>query len=249
MIQIDPSLRLPTSEELPDSDDTPVDNEEQNFLPNLLDAILRLLWKDRQDWYFGVDMGIYHTTGGNPKKPVILDGFLSIGVERRKRGKYRPSYVVWEEKNNTVPIFVLEMVSHTYGKEYDEKMEIYARLGVLYYLIYNPEFWKRDKHIPFEMYRLVEGEYQLQNGEPFWMPEIGLGIGRKEYKLGVDEREMLCWYDQKGNPYPTPEEMAEQAKQELENKKQELEVSQQQATELAQLLEQYRQRFGELPPE
>ncbi|PSF37307.1 hypothetical protein C7H19_11355 [Aphanothece hegewaldii CCALA 016] len=247
MIQIDPSLRLPTSEELPDSDDTPVDNEDQNFLPNLLDAILHSLWKDRNDWYFGVDMGIYHTTGTNPRTPVIPDGFLSIGVERRKRGKNRPSYVVWEERNQTVPIFVLEMVSHSYGQEYGEKMHIYARLGVLYYLIYNPEFSKRDKHTPFEIYRLTNGEYQLQSGEPFWMPEIGLGIGRKEYKLGIDEREMLCWYDSEGNPYPTPSEMAQQALQELETKQQELEASQQQATELAQLLQQYRQRFGNLP--
>ncbi|MEH2211736.1 MAG: hypothetical protein V7K84_14090 [Nostoc sp.] len=35
-----------------------------------------------------------------------------------------------------------------------------------------------DRHQPFEVYRLVDGSYQLQIGEPFWMPEIGLGIGR-----------------------------------------------------------------------
>lgn len=48
--------RLPTSDELPDSDDTPVDNEEQNFLPNLLLLLLKYIWKTRQDWFFGVDM-------------------------------------------------------------------------------------------------------------------------------------------------------------------------------------------------
>jgi hypothetical protein len=31
--------RLPTSDELPDSDDTPVDNEIQNLIPNLLLAV------------------------------------------------------------------------------------------------------------------------------------------------------------------------------------------------------------------
>jgi Putative restriction endonuclease len=44
------------------------------------------------------------------------------------------------------------MVSQTPGNEYDEKMGIYAKLGVLYYLVYNPEFWQRDKHQPFEIY-------------------------------------------------------------------------------------------------
>lgn len=56
---------LPSSAELPDSDDTPVDNELQNLIPNLLDAILVLAWGDgqspvgnhRTDWFFGVDMG------------------------------------------------------------------------------------------------------------------------------------------------------------------------------------------------
>ncbi|BAY25015.1 hypothetical protein NIES2100_48140 [Calothrix sp. NIES-2100] len=43
-----------------DSDDTPVDNELQNLIPNLLAAILALAWNDRTDWYFGVDLGIYY---------------------------------------------------------------------------------------------------------------------------------------------------------------------------------------------
>lgn len=36
MVQFNPLLRLPTSEELPNSDDTPVDNESQNLIPSLL---------------------------------------------------------------------------------------------------------------------------------------------------------------------------------------------------------------------
>ena len=128
-------LSLPTSAELPCSDDTPVDNEDQNFLPNFLLFLLSNIWRDRMDWYFGVDMGVYHTTGDNPRVPVVPDGFLSVGVERRKGGKSRKSYVMWEE-DYIAPIFVLEMVSWTPGNEYSEKMEIYRKLGVLYYLIY-----------------------------------------------------------------------------------------------------------------
>ena len=45
---IDPELQLPTAEELPDSDDTPVDNENQNTLPNWLLAILEQIWGQRQ---------------------------------------------------------------------------------------------------------------------------------------------------------------------------------------------------------
>jgi Uma2 family endonuclease len=50
---------LPTADELPCSDDTPVDNELQEIIPSLLKSILQILWKDRMDWFFGIDMAIY----------------------------------------------------------------------------------------------------------------------------------------------------------------------------------------------
>ncbi|MGB8702464.1 MAG: Uma2 family endonuclease, partial [Thermosynechococcaceae cyanobacterium] len=169
MLQIDPK-HLPTSAELPDSDDTPVDNEDQNFVPNILLFLLEYIWKSREDWFFAVDMGVYHTTGLNPKVPVVPDGFLSLGIARRKASGSRPSYVVWEEQG-VVPILTLEVVSQTPGGEYGKKWEIYRQLGVLYYVIYNPNFWRRDQHLPLEIYKLVNGVYQLQSDEPCWMPE------------------------------------------------------------------------------
>jgi Uma2 family endonuclease len=174
MVKADLYQNLPTSDELPCSDDTPVDNEDQNLLPNYLLFLLQLIWADRQDWYFGVDMGVYHTTGINPRVPVVPDGFLSLGVPRRKPGnKSRKSYVVWEE-DGTVPTLALEMVSWSPGGEYNNKLAIYQNLGVLYYIVYNPEYWQRDRHQPFEVYKLVDGQYCLQIGEPYWMPEVGL---------------------------------------------------------------------------
>ncbi|MEH2096814.1 Uma2 family endonuclease [Nostoc sp.] len=204
MVKSDPR-QLPSSAELPCSDDTPVDNEDQNFIPNLLLFLLQYIWANRNDWFFSVDMGVYHTTGVSPLVPIVPDGFLSLGVERRKADKSRKSYVVWEE-NNIVPILALEIVSLTPGGEYDKKLDIYAKLGVLYYIIYNPEYWQRDRHQPFEVYFLVDGSYQLQIGEPFWMPEIGLGIGRSQYVSGNIQRQVLYWYDQQGKRYQTPEE-------------------------------------------
>jgi len=60
MLEYNPFDCLPTAEELPDSDDTPVDNELQDLIPSLLKAVLALLWENRWDWFFGVDMGIYY---------------------------------------------------------------------------------------------------------------------------------------------------------------------------------------------
>ncbi len=199
MLSSDLRSTLPTGDELPCSDDIPVDNEDQNFVPNWLLFLLEYIWKERQDWYFAVDMGVYHTTGPNPRVPVVPDGFLSLGVDRRKAGnKSRNSYVTWEE-NNVVPMLALEVVSQTPGGEYDSKLELYRKLGVLYYVVYNARFWKRDQQHPFEVYKLINNRYQLQVGEPCWMPEIGLGIGRCSMPGDVFGREVLSWYDSQGN--------------------------------------------------
>jgi len=230
MVQL-PSLNLPTSAELPCSDDTPVDNENQNFIPNFLLFLLEFIWETRQDWFFGVDMGVYHTTGISPQVPVVPDGFLSLGVERRKQGGSRSSFVVWEE-NNIIPILTLEVVSRTPGGEYEEKLRIYERLGVLYYIVYNPDFWQRERHQPFEIYRLENKRYQLQLGEPFWLPEIGVGIGRTMTHLGGVQREVLSWYNQQNVRYLTPQELLQQAQDQLEQAQDQLEL--------------YRQRFGNL---
>jgi hypothetical protein len=49
---------LPTSDELPCSDDTPVDNEDQSYLPNFLLFLLASVWSDLMDWFFGIGLGI-----------------------------------------------------------------------------------------------------------------------------------------------------------------------------------------------
>ena len=128
----------------------------KNLLPNLLLFILAGLWAERMDWYFGVRIWPSTTpTGISPKVPVVPDAFLSLGVERRKTGldsegetEGRLSYALWEE-NGIAPMMVLEMVSKTPGDEYEQKLEIYRRLGVLYYAVYNPKYWERDRHLPF----------------------------------------------------------------------------------------------------
>lgn len=205
---------LPNALDLPYSDGKPVDNEDQNLLPNLLLLLLTELWADRMDWFFGVDMGVYHTTGKNPRTPVVPDAFLSLGVERKKGKESRRSYATWAE-GDVVPTFVLEMVSHQPGAEYDEKLDIYAKLGVLHYVVYNPVFCGRDKHQPFEVYKLTAGQYQKQVSEPYWMLEVGLGIGRYQGEVGGIQQEILTWYDAEGKRHLSVAERAKyQAEQE-----------------------------------
>jgi len=212
MVQYNPQQYLPSSEELLESDETPVDNELQNLIPNLLLAILAAIWSNRQDWFFGVDLAIYHTSN---EPAIVPDGFLSLGVNRFVGEQGRLSYVVWQE-NGVILILVLEVVSKTYRGEYKQKKIDYAELGVLYYVIYKPVRYHSRRGDAFEVHRLVNGEYIRQSGEPVWMPEIGLGIGRETRTYKGWTREWLFWYDEEGRKYPSPDEARQQAEERAE---------------------------------
>jgi Uma2 family endonuclease len=220
--------RLPTAADLPDSDDTPVDNELQNDIPNLLLNILRLIWGDRSDWFWGVDMGIYYEPNlENPEKSkvIIPDGFLALGVPRHIDEGGRLSYVLWQEQ--VLPILALEVISKKYNGEYDRKLEEYQRLGIPYYVIYNTTSGRRGlykKHQSLEVYKLVDKKYELlpsvtllqESSKMVWLPEIGLGIGCEQGINGNWQREWVYWYDRSGKRYLTAEEQALQERQKNE---------------------------------
>jgi hypothetical protein len=106
-------------------------------------------------------------------------------------------------------------------------------MGVLYYVIYNP---LRKRKQSLEVYQLEGGEYHLLEGEPVWLSELGLGIGKERGTYQGVNREWLYWYDQQGNRYLTPEENIEQRWLEGQQKgRQEL------------ILELLAQKFGQLP--
>jgi Uma2 family endonuclease len=233
-----PQQKLPTAKDLPDSDETPVDNELQDLIPGLLKTILALIWSERMDWFFGVDMGIYY----HPDEAAIVpDGFLSVGVPRIIDEGLRLSYVLWEEKK--LPILALEVVSQTRRGEYTTKKDFYQEMGILYYVIYNP---LRKRKPALEVYKLVDGEYQLQSGKPAWLPEIGLGIGRERGSYQGVTREWLYWYDEQRKRYLIPEERIREERQQAEQARHRAEQERQSKEELEALLKKYQERFGDL---
>jgi Uma2 family endonuclease len=238
MLKYQSPRSLPSAEELPDSDETPVDNELQELIPGLLKSILLILWSERMDWLFGIDMGIYHDPD---QPPIVPDGFLSLGVDRFYDEELRPSYVLWDE--NVVPIFALEIVSQTYRKEYTKKKDEYADLGILYYVIYSS---RRRRKPRLEIYKLVDGNYVLLSGNPLWMPEIGLGIGCETGKYSGVTREWLYWYNEEGERYPTPEEWVKQETQRAIQAKQETLQAQQSALQAQQAAIQAEERTERL---
>ena len=54
--------------------------------------------------------------------------------------------------------------------------------------------------------QLNNGNYELLTGEPIWLSELNLGIGKEIGIYQGIEREWLYWYDENGKRYLTPEE-------------------------------------------
>ncbi|MBX2865005.1 MAG: hypothetical protein KTR27_15745 [Leptolyngbyaceae cyanobacterium MAG.088] len=51
----------------------------------------------------------------------------------------------------------------------------------------------------FELDKLIDGDYQLRLGDPFWMPEVNLAIGRYQgHAVGI-QQELLDWFNGQGN--------------------------------------------------
>ncbi len=225
--------KLPTAAELPYSDDQPVDSELQDLVCHLLKSILSYIWRDRQDWFFGIDMAWHF----DPKKPCLApDGFLSLGVPRIKEENLRLSYVNWEE-NGVVPQLTIEVVSKKPGGEYKRKKIEYEKQGVLYYVIYAP-FRRRQPQLM--VYHLSAGEYKLIPGNRVWMSEIGLGIGVEIGSYEGIRREWLYWYDEKGDRYKTQEEalqLEELARREAQQQAQQAELARREAQQQAQQAE------------
>lgn len=194
---------LPADDEFPCSDGKPVDSELQELVPGLLKSVLMRIWKDKLDYLFAIDMGFYYGGGC-----VSADGLLCLGVEQPEHDQKRSSYILSKEK--VVPVLLLEVVSKTYGGEYDEKKEIYRKIGILYYVIYSPLLNDGER---LAVYKLVAGEYVLQVGvgdeQQVWMPEVGLAIGRERQSYDRTDREWLYWYDAVGKRYLSPIEAEE----------------------------------------
>jgi hypothetical protein len=118
-------------------------------------------------------------------------------------------------------------------------MSLYANLGVLYYVIYNPELWgqkRKKQHQAFEVYKLVAGAYQLQAGDPCWLPEIGLGIGRVQVVADGELQEQLSWFNEQGERYLSGDErvILEQQRADLERQRAEQEYQRAEQAEQAQ---------------
>jgi Putative restriction endonuclease len=267
--QLLPTESLPTEEitldisHIDTEDDTPVDNFQSAKQQRLLVEPLYSSEIFSSPFIADANVGIFFAL---KKDPVVPDVFLSLEVEMPEdySKKQNRSYFVWEF--GKVPEVCIEVVSNRKGREIAKadaavqsqeseesdlentppkeiKKDIYARIGVVYYAVFDP---LRQIQEPSQMngellrvWTLLSGKY-VELTFPFWLETVGLGLTLWEGEFEDSSGIWLRWCDRDGQVVPTGKERAdreqlraEQEKQRAEQEKQRAEQEKQRADRLA----------------
>lgn len=135
---------------------------------------------------------------------VVPDILLSLDVTGPKdlHVKQGHSYYQWDLGKQ--PDVVIEAVSDRTGGEEAFKKALYARLGVPYYAVFDPDHLLSGDTL--RTYELGGGVYRLV--EPGPLPPVGLGLRLWQGKFEGFESTWLRWCDASGEIVPTGAERA-----------------------------------------
>ena len=128
--------------------------------------------KPGRPWLAMANVGLFYRYGTS--KHVVPDVMVSLDVVEQALppGKDMTYSLHYHGKP---PELVVEIISNTKGREAVEKMQIYAEIGVQYYLLFDPENYLRRG--PLQVYTLNAGTYQqvpMTDGM-YWLERLGFG--------------------------------------------------------------------------
>jgi Putative restriction endonuclease len=246
--------RLPTHLDLPEKDNSVVENHfempQGMLLSESIVPVLEKVHPDGQCAYAGNSLIYFRYTKENPLRGCRApDWFYVPGVAPRAAdGQFRRSYVLWQE--HVPPLILLEFASGDGSPERDAtpqkgKFWIYEReIRPRYYGIY--VFLEGV----FEMYHLENGRFQRaapnRRGR-YPIPELGveLGLWRGDYAM-QGEALWLRWFDGKGRLLLTGHETAERERQRTERQKQQMKKQKKVAGEQEKRADQEKLRADQL---
>lgn len=198
---------LPCYDKLVTEDDTPVDGIYSEKLMRLLTEPLYASWPgpgDNRTFLALANVGLFY---GDKVPAVVPDMFLSLDVQvpQDPFPKENRSYFLWRYEKS--PEVAIEIVSNTEGEEDGKKLAIYAKVGIPYYVIWDPENLLKGGRL--RVFELRVRSYKPKND--LWFPEVNLGLtiwpGTHE-NLAAD---WLRWCDSEGNLVLTGRERADKA--------------------------------------
>ena len=179
----------------PESDGQPVaETDVHRTLMFELIAMLHEHFRDDPQVYISGNLFIYYQEG-DPQRSVAPDVFVVKGVTRRDRRTYK----LWEEGRPPDVVFELTSPS-TRSEDRRTKHDLYARLGVAEYFLFDP----LDEYLrpPFQGYRLRLGHYRPMRPAAdgsLWSAVLGLELHVQEMRLRLFDPVGQRWL-------PLPEE-------------------------------------------
>jgi Uma2 family endonuclease len=218
----------------PDSDGNPMADNTKQFR-------WIVVIQQNLDWIFASDPNVFvagdllwYPTQGNNKLRQAPDVMIVFGRPKGDRGSYQQ----WKE-DNIPPQVVFEILSPGNTQtEMNRKLVFYDRYGVEEYDIYDP-----DK---YDLSGWLRSESRLDLIEEMhdWVsPRCDI-----RFDCSGDELEIYRPDGQKFFSYLEIGQLLEQERQRAEQERQRAEQAEQQVANMETLLQQYRERFGELPP-
>lgn len=195
----------------------------------LLEKTLERWWRDRHDYFIGVNLTVYFSREQLKTRDFRgPDFFLVLDTEQRER----TSWVVWEE-GGKYPDLIIELLSDsTEDIDREIKKEIYQdRFRTAEY------YWFSPVTQEFVGWRLVNRHYEeIPPDERGWRWSGVLGL-----YLGIAEGH-LRYFTRAGALVPTPEEGEQQAWEQAGQAEQRAEQEQVRAEQERQRAEQEHQR-------
>ncbi|MDX2231963.1 MAG: Uma2 family endonuclease [Leptolyngbyaceae cyanobacterium bins.349] len=223
----------------PDSDGQPMaDNTKQFRWIVTVKENLERLFRDRADVFVAGDLLWYPVEGNNTLRQAP-DAMVAFGRPKGDRGSYKQ----WEE-DNLPPQVVFEILSpgNRMGN-LARKFQFYNRYGVEEYYVYDPDDieligWRRGD-AALEVIEIMDG----------WVsPRLGIkfDLSQPELQIYYPDGSRFLTYVELAEQLEQEQQRTEQERQRTEQERQRAEQEHQRAEELAQELQKYRDRFGDL---
>lgn len=235
-----PSRSTPTDIIYPDSDGQPMsDNTLQFEWIVLIKENLERLFADDPNVFVAGDL-LWYPVEGKPTIRIAPDALVAVG---RPKG-YRGSYQQWKEAG-IAPQVVFEVLSPGNSqREMDRKLMFYNRYGVEEYYLYDPDTnrlagWQRSPDDLLDAIEPIADWVSPRLGIRFDLSGDILRIVRPDGQPFLNFIELDQQVEQE-------RQRAEQERQRAEQERQRAEQERQRADAIAALLQQYRDRFGDL---
>ena len=234
---IDEELIIPAPDvsHLVTEDDTPVDNLFSERQMALLRETLYTSWTGPGDDRPFVAMGNVALYATNYLPPLVPDFLVSLDVTLPEDAhlKEHRSYFFW--LYGKPPEVVVEIVSNRKGGELSNKLLDYARLGVSYYIVYDP--FGEISEEPLRIF--TRQATHFTETDERWLEGVNLGVSIWRGIFGDMEGDWLRWVDPSGTLLATGPEAKAQERGRAEQERQRAEEEYQRA-------EQQRQRADAL---